>query len=271
MNRMRNIILSAILFIAVFPLSSSAHSYDSDTLNVPDRDENLILMTSKGWEWEINAGLNIGGATPLGMPRELRKIKSYNPLLNGSLEGKVTKWWGHDRKWGTSLGIKFETKAMKVNADVKNYHTEIIRDGDRVSGYWTGFVNIKYSSTFMTIPVTVDYRISPRWKVRAGGFFSLRTDGEFSGYVKDGYLRSGVPTGEKIVYSDGQRAAYEFDDDLRRTQWGILIGGSWRAYRHFSVNADLTYSFNNIFRSNFTTVRNTLHPLYLNIGFGYSF
>lgn len=54
-------------------------------------------MTSKGWEWELNAGLNIGGAAPLGMPREVRKIHSYNPQFNATLEGKVTKWWGRDR------------------------------------------------------------------------------------------------------------------------------------------------------------------------------
>lgn len=266
---MRNIISAALLLAAIIPTTSMAQ--ETTEQNVPERDRNLKLMTSKGWEWELNAGLNIGGAAPLGMPREVRKIHSYNPLFNGSLEGKVTKWWGADRRWGTSVGLKFEDKAMKIDADVKNYHTEIIREGDRVSGYWTGFVNIKYTSTFFTVPVTVDYRINQRWKVRAGAFYSVRLDGEFSGYVTDGYLRSGVPTGEKIVYEKGQQASYDFDDDLRRSYWGVQLGGSWLAYRHFSINADLTYSFNNIFRSNFTTVRNTLHPLYFNIGFGYSF
>lgn len=239
--------------------------------SIGDRDSTLRLMTSRGWEWQINAGLNIGGATPLGMPRELRKIHSYKPGLNTSLEGKVIKWWGTSRKWGTSIGIKFEEKSMKVAADVKNYHTEIIRDDDRVSGYWTGYVNIKYSSTFLTIPITATYRFNDRWQARAGFFGSYRLDGDFSGFVRDGYLRSGVPTGEKIVYTDGNRAAYDFSGDLGKWMWGVQLGGSWRAYRHFSVNADLTYSFNNIFRSGFTTVTNTLHPLFFNIGFGYTF
>lgn len=270
MNRLKSAILLIAAAIA-FPVNIAANSGDVDSLYVPDRDKNLELMTTKGWEWQIIAGLNIGGAAPLGMPQEVRKVRSYNPDLNGSIEGKVTKWWGQDRRWGTSVGLKVESKAMEIDADVKSYHTEIIRDGDRVSGYWTGFVNIKYSTTFFTVPLTVDYRVNSRWKVHAGAFMSVRMDGEFSGYVKDGYLRSGVPTGEKIVYSDDQRAAYEFNDNLRRTMWGIEMGASWLAYRHFSVNADLSYSFNNIFTSGFTTVRNTLHPLYLNIGFGYSF
>lgn len=255
----------AIAAMMAIPAAASAQD------NVNDRDANLRFMTSHGWEWQINAGLNIGGATPLGMPRELRKIHSYKPGLNATIQGKVIKWWGDNRKWGTSIGLEYEEKSMKVDADVKSYHTEIIRDNDRVSGYWTGFVHIDYSSTFFTIPVTAEYRFNERWRARAGMFWSARLDGNFSGYVRDGYLRSGVPTGEKIVYTNGNRAAYDFDDDLRKTMWGVVIGGSWRAYRHFSVNGDLTYSFNNIFRSGFTTVENTLHPLFFNIGFGYTF
>lgn len=260
----RSVVATAVIAVmAAIPVSAQN--------SVSERDANLTLMTSKGWEWQINAGINIGGAAPLGMPRELRKIHSYKPGLNTTIEGKVVKWWGADRKWGTSFGVKFEDKAMKVSADVKNYHTEIIRDNDRVSGYWTGYVNIDYGSTFLTIPVAADYRFNDRWRARAGLFWSYRLDGNFSGFVRDGYLRSGIPTGEKIVYTDGNQAAYEFNDDLRKSMCGAQIGGSWRAYRHFSVNADLTYSFKNIFRSGFTTVKNTLHPLFFNIGFGYTF
>ena len=257
--------LSAMACAAVLTLPVCAQS------TVKDRDQNLMNMTSEGWEWEINAGLNVGGAAPLGMPREVRKVKKYNPWFNTSLEGKVTKWWDANRHWGSSVGLRFENKSMEVNADVKNYHTEIIRDGDRVSGYWTGFVNIKYDATYLTIPITADYRFNDRWKINAGPFISWRYDGSFSGYVTDGYLRSGIPTGEKIVYEKGQQATYEFDNDLRRFTWGAQIGGSWRAYRHFSVNVNVTYVFNNIFKKGFTTVQNTLHPVYGNIGFGYSF
>lgn len=160
---------------------------------VKDRDQNLMNMTSEGWEWEINAGLNVGGAAPLGMPREVRKVKKYNPGFNTSLEGKVTKWWDANRHWGLSVGLRFENKSMEVNADVKNYHTEIIRDGDRVSGYWTGSVNIKYDATYLTIPITADYRFNDRWKINAGPFISWRYDGSFSGYVTDGYLRNRHP------------------------------------------------------------------------------
>ena len=61
--------LSAMACAAVLTLPVCAQS------TVKDRDQNLMNMTSEGWEWEINAGLNVGGAAPLGMPREVRKVK----------------------------------------------------------------------------------------------------------------------------------------------------------------------------------------------------
>lgn len=238
---------------------------------VSDRDANLEYMSSKGWEFEVKAGLNFGGATPLGLPREIRHISSYNPKFNGTLEGVVTKWFGKDRKWGVAAGVKIEEKQMETGARVKNYHTEIIQDGDRVAGYYTGYDKTKYSSTDLTFPITANYRINNRWKVRAGVFFSYIMDSEFNGYVNDGYLRTGTPTGEKISFTNGSSADYNFDDNLRKFNWGVDLGGTWNAYKHFFVSADLNYSFNNIFKSDFHTVTFTMHPIYLNIGFGYRF
>ncbi|MDY6240818.1 MAG: PorT family protein, partial [Prevotella sp.] len=80
MNKMTLNTLAAMAFATM--LSAPAFGQNS----VGDRDQNLINMTSKGWEWELNAGLNVGGAAPLGMPRELRKIRKYNPGFNTSLE-----------------------------------------------------------------------------------------------------------------------------------------------------------------------------------------
>ena len=48
--------------------------------------------TPSDWEFEVKAGVNIGGASPLSMPREIRKIDSYSPRLNASIEGVATKW-----------------------------------------------------------------------------------------------------------------------------------------------------------------------------------
>ena len=162
-NKIQLFFLTAFAFTSS-PLTASAQN------NIGERDAALRQMSSKGWEFELKAGLNIGGATPLGLPREIRHINSFDPKLNGTLEGTVTKWLGEQRKWGVAAGLKIESMRMSTGARVKNYHTEIIQDGDRVAGYYTGYDKTNYSSTNITIPVTANYSFNDRWKVRVGMF-----------------------------------------------------------------------------------------------------
>ncbi len=53
-----------------------------------DRTSVLSVAEHNGWEYEVKAGVNIGGASPLPMPVEIREISSYSPKFNG------TEWNG---------------------------------------------------------------------------------------------------------------------------------------------------------------------------------
>ena len=217
MKRIHTLLALATL---VFGLSSTVFAQN-------ERNQSLVQSEKNGWEYEVRAGVNIGGASPMPLPKEIRKINSYS--------------------------------------------MEIIDGGQRVAGNWTGKVNTVYKSSFVTLPVLGAYRINDRWKLRVGPYVSYRMDGEFSGFVSDGYLRSGSPIGEKVNFTDDKTAVYDFNSNLRRWLWGFQAGGSWRAFKHFTVNADLTYGINNIFSSDFHTVTFTMYPIYMNIGFGYVF
>lgn len=236
-----------------------------------ERNKSLVKMEEQGWEYELKAGLNIGGTSPLPLPVEIRSIDSYSPRLNGTLEGTATWWIGRKRKWGVSAALKLETKGMSTGATVKNYSTQIIDEGEKVSGFWTGKVKTNYSAHFITLPLMANYQLSSRWKVRAGMWLSYLTEGDFSGHVSDGYLREGTPVGEKIEFKDGKRASYDFNDELNCFLWGLQAGGSWRAYSHFLLTADLTWGMNDVFKSSFKTITFDMYPIYLNVGFGYRF
>lgn len=255
----------------IITIAIAALSCTITALAQTDRTQLLTVSEYNGWEYEVKAGINFGGASPLPLPVEIRKINSYSPKLNGTLEGTVTKWLGNDRKWGVSAGLKFEEKGMITGATVKNYSMEIINDGSRLAGYWTGYVKTNYNTTLLTIPLVANYRINERWKMRAGLYSSIKLDGEFSGHVSDGYLREGTPVGEKLSFTDGNTASYDFSSNLRHFQWGGQLGATWRAFNHFTVNADLTWAFNDIFESGFKTISFGLYPIYLNLGFGYRF
>ena len=234
-----------------------------------DRTQALVQSEEKGWEYELRAGVLIGGASPHGIPQEIRKIGSYSPKFNGSIEGVVTKWI--TPKVGFSAGLRLEEKGMETDATVKNYSMEIIQENSRLAGYWTGDVHTNYKSSFVTLPISANYRFSNRWKVRLGVFASYRMDGDFSGYVGNGYLREGTPIGNKISINDGQTATYNFSSNLRHWLWGEQVGVSWQAFKHFNINAELTAGMNDIFTKDFKTITFNMYPIYMNICFGYHF
>ncbi len=238
----------------------------------PSEHKGLIWSSLHGLDYAFKAGINIGGTSPLPLPEEIRNIESYSPGVAISLEGNVTKWLDIQKKWGISIGIRLDNKHMTTKASVKNYGMEIFNDtGGKVEGLWTGGVKTKAKMSLLTIPVLANYRISDRWKVVAGPYFSYMIDGDFSGHVYNGHLRSPDATGSRVNFEGDNIATYDFSDNLRNFQWGMQLGGEWNAYRHLTVHADLTWGLNNIFEKDFKTISFAMYPIYLNFGFGYDF
>ena len=111
-------------------------------------------------------------------------------------------------------------------------------------------------------------QVSPRWELKLGFFFSYLLRGGFSGNAYDGYIRDGDPTGTKIGV---ESATYNFDNNIRRFNWGGEFGAEWMAYRHLSVYGELTWAANSIFKKGFKSIGFNMYNVYLNIGFGYVF
>lgn len=233
--------------------------------------ENKFLGFFKSLEYEVNAGTNIGGASPIPLPSEIRKINSYNPELNLQIGATARKYFGENEKWGAGIGIRLETKGMKTEANVKNYGMELIDNGQTLKGRWTGKVSTKYHTQQLVIPITAYYRLSKRVTLNAGPYLAFAFRNDFDGYVYDGYLREGDPTGPKISFDANSKASYDFGDELRSFQWGIQAGVGVNVLKHFVINANLQWGLNDIFKSSFKTVNFSLYPIYLNLGFGYIF
>ena len=199
-----------------------------------ERNQGIIWSYLHGWEYGIKAGFSIGGTSPLPLPKEIRKIDSYAPGIAISIEGNATKWF--DPKWGMTVGVKTKVK-----------------------------------NSYLTIPVVANYKISNRWKLSAGPYISYLIERGFSGHVYDGHLRTPDQTGSRVVFSGESIATYDFSENLRKFQWGLQLGGEWRAFKHLNVYADLTWGLNDIFKKDFDTISFAMYPIYLNIGFGYAF
>ena len=143
----RRSILCTLLAATLF---GSLSAQTADTLDVngaapskryaKDTDRNLIRAALKGWHVSIGAGIAMGGAAPLPMPRSIRKIEGYDPLLNLSIAGMVHKRFDHS-PFGLNIALRLENKGMKTRADVKSYHMEMTADdGGYMEGAWTGHV-----------------------------------------------------------------------------------------------------------------------------------
>ena len=205
------------------------------------------------------------------LPEEIRKIDSYAPVgLAISIEGNATKWF--DTKWGMTVGVRLENKNMTTEATVKNYGMKIINtNGGELQGLWTGGVKTKVKNSYLTIPVVANYKVSKRWKVSAGPYVSYLIERNFSGHVYEGHLRTPDQTGSRVDFTGESIATYDFSDNLRKFQWGLQLGGEWRAFKHLNVYADLTWGLNDIFKKDFDTIAFAMYPIYFNVGFGYAF
>ena len=106
-----------------------------------------------------------------------------------------------------------------------------------------------------------NYKISDRWKVSLGPYVSYMTEGNFSGHVYKGHLRTPDETGQRVDFTGESIATYDFSDNLRKFQWGAQLGGEWKAFKHLNVYADLTWGLNDIFKKDFDTITFVLNKL----------
>lgn len=237
-------------------------------LNIPQEKKLFFKET----DFHVRAGFSIGGSAPIPFPVEIRRIEHYNPTLSLGLEAGITKWFDVQKKWGVRTALRVEGKGMKTEAQVKNYYTEVIGEGGhKIAGNFTGMVQTSAKNSYFTIPVLLTNGALEKWKFYAGPYFSALVEKSFLGYVYDGYLREGGPTGSKIVFSGENKGPYDFSQDLNVFQWGVMAGGEWALRKHLFLFGDFSWGLNNLFKKNFKTITFDMHSIYLSMGLGYTF
>ncbi len=78
-----------------------------------DRPGDIYKSVILGLEYEVNAGVNIGGASPMPLPAEIRQINSYSPHLNLQIGTTVTKWFGQDKNGAWPADSALRQKAWR--------------------------------------------------------------------------------------------------------------------------------------------------------------
>lgn len=235
----------------------------------------VFLFITKGNAQEIGdisvdfiLGGKIGGAAPLSLPVEIRKIKSYNPNLPFYVGAKAN--YAIDSKWGVAVGAIFEGKGMDAKARVKGYKTTFsaINDSEgKLRGYYTGDITTKVHNLYISVPVQATYQVSERWNVQAGPYVAFAVRKKFYGEAFDGYLRHETPTGDKINID---KADYDFSESVRNIDVGMSLGAKYAINNKFSALAQFDYGFNNIMKTGFESISFGMHNIFMNVGIGYT-
>ena len=217
-----------------------------------------------GWEYTVRLGYNIGGTMPIGMPATIRSLNKYKLEANFALGIDVHK--PLTSQWGVLSGLHLENKGMDVDATVKNYHMEMTQGGESIEGYYTGNLVTECDEWALTLPLFATFKVCDKIMLKCGPYLSYLATKSFKGYVYDGYLRKTDPTGEKTNMTNDKSVTFDFSDNMRRWQVGIDVGVDWQIGQRWGASADLQWGLNGIHKSSFTTIEQTLYPIYGTLG-----
>lgn len=273
---MKNKYINIISFVAMLLISTVSASAQ-DFVSVPVSEETLKYETEKakptfedftttinGFGYGYRMGFTIGGITPVPLPAEIREMQSFSP--NGAFMQEIYGYKLFNQRFGIYLGERLAIEGMNAEAGVKNYQMSIEQGGDYISGYFTGIDKTEAKLISVKMPIEFMARVTPRLDFRVGPYIQINLHREFKGEVYDGYLREGDPTGQKIVFSDGSTASYDFSEDVKKTCFGAEVAADFKITKYFGVFGNLDYGFGSVFPSDFETVTFKMYPIFFSLG-----
>lgn len=222
----------------------------------------------------VRAGYTIGGTTPMPLPSEIRHINEFSPKGGATVGLDVYKMFS--RRWGFSAGWHFFYEGFHTGADVKNYKMSLTMEGNTMAGYFTGTDITNTTLWGMTMPVLATVRVSPRWNISFGPYFSTYFKQTFEGEVYNnskgvGYLRVDTPTGQKVDITRDNPATYDFKDNMRQWNGGLEVVFDYKVMRHMNVFGSLDWGLSNIWEPDFEAVDFRMYPIYATIGVAYRY
>lgn len=222
----------------------------------------------KKWEYNVFAGYNLGGTTPIPLPAEIRKVKSWSPGFTPTLAFQATRWI--NTEWGLTSGIAIDIKGMIIRADVKYMYTYLqVGEGDQTGpfeGSFSGQNKTSVKNGYLTVPLLASYRPFERWTFHAGGYIAFLQDKKFEGDASDGYIRVGGPTGD---YINIEQATFDFSGEERNVDAGLIAAADWRFNQRMAVKGQLSWGLVPIFPSDFHGIPYKMYNVYFMLGVAY--
>jgi len=259
----------------IFPLVACLNANAQDIDDEEDEEKVIIKIEKTNFfnhniDYHVRGQLSLGGASPMGIPSEIRKIEGFKPQTVLGIEVGATKWFKDNQKLGIRVGLKFEGKGMRTQALVKNYYTQIADEtGAETRGYFTGQVVTDVKNTYLTMPVLLYWNASKSWNFYGGFYFSALMGKSFTGHIYDGAFREGSPIGELTTFEQTAKGLYDFSDEQKGFQWGNQIGAELRISNRFKLSLDLTMANSQLFKKDFEAITFKMYNIFGNLGVVY--
>lgn len=222
------------------------------------------------WENDVIVGLNIGGTTPLPLPNEIRKVNTYNAGLNPTIAIRTTRWLDNAPQWGITTGLYVDYRGMEIDADVKYWNTRLqVGEGKNVGEYqglFSGKNHTNMKNGYFTVPAMASYRPFNRWTFHLGGYVSWMHSSKFEGSAADGYICNGGATGDVTAVD---KATFDFSNELKSLDAGIVAGADWKFKKRISVVGQLDWGLVPVFPSAFNGIPYKMYNIYFTLGLAY--
>lgn len=227
----------------------------------------------KTLDWYLNIGLNIGGSMPVPLPAEVRKIDSYNPKINPHVG--ISTIYNLNKKWGIGTELSVGIKGMRVKDEVKSMRTKVLvsekdsPDQRMVEGYFTGKNTTNVNLQYLSLTLSSIYSINDKWEVKLGLYATSFLKTKFNGNVSDGYLRDKEPNGPKIVIESDNPATFDFSDNMRDFDAGVVIGGKYKINERIGAIVNLNWGLTDIFYRDQNPINFKMQNIYATFGVAY--
>lgn len=240
---------------------------------------NLVAQNSddndkkKNLDWYLNLGINIGGSMPVPIPEEVRKIKSYNPKINPHIG--LSTVYNLNSKWGIGTEISVGNKGMRVTDEVKYMHTKVLvsdknsQEKREVDGYFVGRNMTNVSLQYLSLSVSGVYSFNEKWEAKLGLYAASVGKTKFTGDVSDGYLRDGEPNGPIVVIEKDNPATFDFSENMRDFDAGIIIGGKYNINDRIGAIVNLNWGLTDIFYRDQNPIEFKMQNIYATFGIAY--
>ncbi|WP_231496719.1 porin family protein [Prevotella sp. 10(H)] len=227
----------------------------------------------KGLDWYLNLGLNMGGSMPVPLPREVRKIESYNPKINPHIG--ISTVYNLNRKWGVGTELSLGIKGMRVKDRVKYMQTKVLvsekgnPNKSEVDGYFTGKNTTNVNLQYLSLSLYGIYNIGSRWEVKGGVYAASILKSKFEGNVSDGYLRDKTPNGPIVVIEADNPATFDFEDNMRDFDAGFVVGGRYKINERIGVMVNMNLGLTDIFYRDQNPINFKMQNIYGTFGVTY--